>query len=403
MDMKKLQEDRGKLIAKLEAEIKKNLKDYSPDKADKLNEEIDHIGMQIKLLGDDNVKLSESLSKGSKGFAPQMRIHQSPEILESGRNGDLEQFVSDIIKSEFGLGGEKRDLLGSSTSGQYAVPEPLATSFFSYLIERSLLGRLGIPSVGVISDTTKYAQISDLPTGDIIGEGSELTETDAEITPRTMTTYTFRAGSIISQELAEDAISSPNIFLEPIMQTIAQHIDNMLVNGSGSSEMFGVNNVPGLCVRYSMGTNDGAAITGYEELGLLFRKLREKNFDTTAFLMAVRTFVNYKLLEDAYEAPKENPFSEIPMIESNQVSITQTQGSSNVASSIVGGDFKRGVIAGWRYAGAHTKFIVDRTTLAEFGKIRLYGYCRMGFMYPYGGSAFGRIHGILNSTEGLIT
>jgi len=41
------------------------------------------------------------------------------------------------------------------------------------------------------------------------------------------------------------------------------------------------------------------------------------------------------------------------------------------------------------------KFLVDRSTLAEFGKVRLYGCCRMGLMHPYGGGAFAYVKGVI--------
>ena len=92
-----------------------------------------------------------------------------------------------------------------------------------------------------------------------------------------------------------------------------------------------------------------------------------------------------------------NVFPEIPMVETNSVSIVQEQGSSGaVCSSIYAGDFKNNVVAGWRYGSADSiRFQVDRATLLEFGKIRLYGHTRMGLMHPRGYGVFGKVVGIL--------
>ncbi|HEC42838.1 MAG TPA: phage major capsid protein [Bacteroides sp.] len=395
MNIKELTEAKGKLLKEIKEAVKVDLKDYDQGKIDRLMDAVEQKNSQIKVINQENEKLSKSL-----GGTPDLRIHGSKEVLKGGNASDLEQFASDIIKNEFGINVQNRDVLESSGSGQYIVPAPMKSSFISYIIERSLLGRLGVPSVGVDTDTTTYPAITAIPTGDIIAEGAELTETDPTFVPRTMQTYSFRAGTIVSQEFLEDAISSPKIILEPIFQTISQHIDNMYVNGSGSGEMYGINDIPGQVVRAHMGAN-GAAVTGFEELGLLWRKLREANQDVTAFVMAPRTLNEYRLLEDAYEAPKANPYGDIPMVESNQVSITQTQGTNDAASSVYAGDFKRGTVAGWRYGGSHIKFLVDRSTLAEFGKVRLYGVVRMGLMYPYGGGSMALLKGVIRPAGDL--
>ncbi|MFX0073047.1 MAG: helix-turn-helix domain-containing protein, partial [Candidatus Hermodarchaeota archaeon] len=60
-----------------------------------------------------------------------------------------------------GLGISNRTVkLESSGSGQYIVPEHLKGPMISYIIEKSLLGRLGVPNVGVETDTTKYAEVT---------------------------------------------------------------------------------------------------------------------------------------------------------------------------------------------------------------------------------------------------
>lgn len=151
----------------------------------------------------------------------------------------------------------------------------------------------------------------------------------------------------------------------------------------GSTEPMGLDNMTGVYMRLHLGAN-GAALTGFEELGALWRKARELNHGVSAFVLAPRTLEEIRLLEDAHEAPKQNPFGEIPLVETNQVGITDTQGTSSNASKIFAGDFRSNVWAGWRYGSADSiKFLVDRSTLAEFGKVRIYAKTRMGLAYPW--------------------
>lgn len=148
--------------------------------------------------------------------------------------------------------------------------------------------------------------------------------------------------------------------------------------------------------RYWMGAN-GAVLGGYEPIEVLWRHARELNVNVSAFVMAPRTLGEFKLLETDTEGVQlPNVFPEIPMVETNAVSITQTQGTASNATSIYAGDYKNNVLAGWRYGSADSlKFLVDRTALAEYGKVRLYAWTRMGICYPRGYGVFGKVVGVL--------
>ncbi|MBA7535740.1 hypothetical protein ES705_27998 [subsurface metagenome] len=389
-------EERGKLLRDAKKAI--NAEKYDQEKVDKLLSEVDRLTKELKLVESEQQKMVMSL-EGDK--APEMRIYGETKTLKSAPVGDLEQWISDIVKSAFGRGGvQNRDVLEGSGSGQYAVPAVLSNTLISYITERSLLGRLGVSNVAVSTDTTTYAQVSALPTADVIAEGAELTETDPTFTPRTLQTYSYRAGTIISQEFEEDSIANPQNVIEPIVQSIAQNIDSDFINGAAP---LGLNAMTGTFLRLHLGEN-GAALTGYEELGALWQKARELNIDLSAFVMSPRTLKEYKLLETATEeVPKPNPFNDIPMVETNMVLNAETEGSSTNCTRVYAGDFKRGVLAGWRYGSANAmKFLLDRSTLAEFGKVRIYGYCRMGLAHPYGNGIFGYIKGVI-PPSGAIT
>ncbi len=203
-------------------------------------------------------------------------------------------------------------------------------------------------------------------------------------------------------EFAEDSLEHPRNILEPIAQAIAQNIDSDFINGGGTTEPMGLDNMTGTYFRYHMGVN-GAVISDYAPLEALWRKSREQNHDVSAFIMAPRTLGEFKLLEtDTEGVQKPNIFPEIPMVETNAVGIADTQGSATNATKIYAGNFARNVVAGWRYGGPDSiKFLVDRSTLAEFGKIRLYGMTRMGLMHNRGYGVFGYVKGVIPSAAQL--
>ena len=393
-------EEKGKLLNEMEV-LLKDEKSFNEVKADQISNELKRKETEIEMIKSEQGKQFASMY-GDK--APELRIHGTREKLESGRPGDLEQWVSDVVKSAFGMSGvhTRTDILGGSTSGAYLVPAPLSNQLISYVTERSLLGRLGVTNIAVDTDTTTYGQVSALPTADVISEGSELTESDPTFVARTLQTYSYRAGTIVSQEFSEDSIAHPQNILEPIAQAIAQNIDSDFINGTAP---VGLASMTGTYTRYHMGVN-GSALTDYAELLTLWQKARELNIDVTAYVMSPRTRKGFAALVTGSELnPLGQPdlISSIPMIESNQVLNTETQGTAtSICTKVYAGDFKRGVWAGWRYGSAGAmKFIVDASTLANYGKIRIYGYCRMGLAYPYGYGKFGWIQGILDAAGSI--
>jgi HK97 family phage major capsid protein len=256
--------------------------------------------------------------------------------------------------------------------------------------------------MGASSGSVNFAEVTSLPTTSIPGEGSELAESDPVFTQRTLTLHTYRAGTILSLEQLEDSIESPQHIMNPLFQSIADKISYDFVNGSGSGAPLGLKNMTGVYMRLHLGVN-GSALTGYEELGALWEKARNLNHRVSHFVMSPRTYKEYKQLEDANEAPKQNPWGEIPMVESVHVLNTETEGTSTNCTRVYAGDYQRNVVLAWRYGGPDSiKFLVDRNTLGEFAKIRIYAYCRVGILHPRGTAPFGFAKAII-PPSGAIT
>ena len=389
--LKTVTEEKGSLLKELKSMLDLPAKDFDEEKVKRITGELEKKNLEIDLIKQEQGETYKSLISKE---APELRIYGSRETIKGGRPGDLEQWMSDVVKSAFGVGGiQNRDILESSGSGQYVTPAPLATTLIDYITERSVIGRLGVPGVACESDTQTYGQVSTIPTADVIAEGNEVTETDSEFTPHTLQMYSYRAGVILSQEFLEDSIANPQDIIKHIAQSIAENIDYDFVNGAAP---LGLANMTGTYLRYRIGEN-GASLSGYEELGTLWQKARELNVDLSAFVLSPRTMKEIRLLETATEeVPKPNPFADIPFVETNMVLNTDTVGTSDNCSRIYAGDYRKGCVMGWRYGSAGSmRFLVDRATLGEFGKVRVYGVCRAGIMHPYGTGIFGYISGII--------
>lgn len=385
MNLKILTEERAKLLKDFREYIKGS--SFDKERADKMFEDIQKKDTEIKLAKQEDEDFARSL--GSGGPIHEIRDFKTGKPISQGSHEELNDFL-------------RRDILAGSGSGQYTVPTPLQGPLYQYIIEPSLPGRLGCQNVGVSSGTTNFAEVTALPTTSIPGEGQTLSESDPTFTQRTLTMHTYRAGTEVSLEQLEDSIDSPQHIMNPLYQSIADKISYDFINGSGSGAPLGLKNMTGVYMRLHLGAN-GGNLTGFEELGALWEKARNLNHSVSAFVMAPRTYKEYKQLEDANESPKANPWGEIPMVDSVHVLTNETEGTSTNCSRIYAGSYKNNVVLGWRYGAPDSiKFLVDRNTRAEDAVVRIYAYCRVGIMHPRGTGVFGFAKGV-TPPSGAIT
>jgi HK97 family phage major capsid protein len=92
-----------------------------------------------------------------------------------------------------------------------------------------------------------------------------------------------------------------------------------------------------------MGTN-GAALTNYDPIVNAILALLSANASMpTAAVMSPRTLTKAALLKDTLGQPMRRPdlIANLPFLPTTSVPITQTQGTSNVASEIIVGDFTK--------------------------------------------------------------
>ncbi len=107
--------------------------------------------------------------------------------------------------------------------------------------------------------------------------------------------FSYRAGTIVSQEFLENSIQSPKNILEPIAQAIAEDISNDFILCGGTNEPMCLSQMTGMYTRYHMGVN-GAVLSDFAPQEHLWRKLRERNQNVSAFVMTPRTLEAIKLL-----------------------------------------------------------------------------------------------------------
>ncbi|KPL13636.1 MAG: hypothetical protein AMS26_13710 [Bacteroides sp. SM23_62] len=228
MNLKLLAEERAGLLNDYKEAV--DATPFDKEKCDRLYEAIQKKDAEIKFTQAEDEDFVKSFNTVP---VHEIRDAKTGKPIKQGSHEELGNYFSDVVKSAFGYSVQNRDILESSGSGQYIVPEHLKGPMISYIIEKSLLGRLGVPNVAVQTDTTKYAEVTALPTANTIAEGAELTETDPTFTARTLQMHSYRAGTIVTQEFIEDSIEHPKNIMEPLSQSIADNIDSDFINGGG--------------------------------------------------------------------------------------------------------------------------------------------------------------------------
>jgi len=274
---------------------------------------------------------------------------------------------------------EKRALSeGTTTAGGYTVPAPLATWFIDRLRRQSVAIRAGAMTVPMTSQTLAIARLDTDPTIGWRAENASIAEGDPTFS-RVLLTAKSLAGIVkFSRELMMDTVNAGAMIEQALAKAMALEIDRAAIYGDGSSDSptgilatSGINSV-------SMGTNGAtlASVGGYDKhLDALYELELDNVPQCTAMIMHPRTSRDQRKLKDGDGLPLIMPpaLASIPQLVTTAASITETQGSSSVASSIVFGDFTQ-LFLGMR-EDINVRVLNER--YADAGQVALLVHARM--------------------------
>lgn len=288
---------------------------------------------------------------------------------------------------------EKRALTeGTTTAGGYTVPTPLATWFIDRLRTQSVAIRAGAMTVPMESQTLAIARLDTDPT---IGWRAEL---DAVATgdptfSRVLLTAKSLAGIVrMSRELFADTVNAGAMIEGALAKAMALEIDRAAIFGDGTGNSpTGVINTSGIN-EVSMGTN-GAALTNADKLlDTIYEMALDNAAAPTAMVMHPRTELSMDKLKDGDGMPLTWPekIAKLPRLVTTAAPITETQGSSSVASSIVFGDYTQ-LMIGMR-EDINIRLLSE--LYAATGEVALLVHARMDVQLAHKAS-FSRLKGII--------
>ena len=230
---------------------------------------------------------------------------------------------------------------GVDTAGGYTVPTKLLEQLVDLMRNKMRVNQAGAQTVMLDTEKTSMARLAADPACAWRLESAAVAESDP-----TFDNVSFQARSLavlvkVSRELLEDSINVESALLNALAQSLALKLDLAALYGSGvAPEPLGVYNDANIHT-IDMGT-DGAVLGTHAPILAAAELLSAANSAApTAAIMAPRTLFEIAGFADTTGQPLNRPrvLDDLAYLESNQVPIDETQGTSDVASNIIVGDF----------------------------------------------------------------
>ena len=263
--------------------------------------------------------------------------------LDDGRHGGIS--FGDIVRG-MATGRASPDVRnslseGTDSQGGYTVPAILLPQLIDRMRAQQTVVRAGARTVMLDSMKTTIARLDTDPTAAWRNENATVANSDAVFSAVVLQPRSLAVIVQLSMELLEDSINLNEAMQRAFSGSFAVELDRVALFGSGTApEPRGISNTSGIG-SVSMGAN-GLALSNFDPFIDAWQALADANSpEPTAAIMAPRTSAKIAKLKDTQNQPMRKPplIESLPMYSTTSTPITQTQGTSNVASTIIVGDY----------------------------------------------------------------
>ena len=289
---------------------------------------------------------------------------------------------------------ERRALAeGTDSAGGYTVPDILMARWIDRLRNALVIVQAGAQTVPLTSDVVKIARLLADPTAAWRAENAAVAESDPTFEAVTFTPRSLDVFTKVSRELLEDSINIGEMLEAALVRAFAVEVDRVCLFGSGTPpQPRGLRTTTNVN-EVSQGTN-GAALTSYDPiLDLLALVWADNVTMVNTAIMAPRTLATIaKLKEATTNAPLARPsvLADWRFLQTANVSIAETQGSSSVASTLFMGDWSQ-MLLGFR---TEMRVEVARELYRANYQYGYFGHLRFDMQVTHPES-FGRLIGII--------
>jgi len=266
----------------------------------------------------------------------------------------LGRAVGAMIRGDWRHADAERRAMGTiaNTAGGFFVPDLVSASVIDQMRNKMVLVSAGALTVPMAVNNLTMVRVITDPTAAWRAEGATISESDAEFGAILIVPNSVAALCRVNAELLDDVPSFASTLDGMLAAALAQKLDHAGLYGSGvGAEPTGLRNIStsdGIN-EISMGTN-GATPTDYDDFLDLIRDVELDNGSPDTVIMSPRTKatlaqIKTGITSDLTKLQAPADFAALRRVVSNQVSITETQGSSGVASTAFIGGFSNMAIA----------------------------------------------------------
>jgi len=264
----------------------------------------------------DSVKASGLSFQDSEG-----RIHKAFSVEEKLFTGEDDFNVGKIIRAKLlgdftGLNDVEIKAAGEGIGslGGWLVNDSVSAKVIDMARNQACVMKAGAYTMPMPTPEMRLVKITSDPTAYVVAEHSAITESDWTLEPINLKAVTVGCLVRSSLELLEDAKNAGTALEQAMASAIALKLDWLALYGSGSGD-------------FSNAVED----------------VSDHNGQANAVIMAPRTFYTLDRLKAAttnnrLEAPQS--FVDLKKFVTNQISITDTQGTCTNASKAFVGDYK---------------------------------------------------------------
>lgn len=284
---------------------------------------------------------------GKKDSMKAAMLRQNPDLAEQNKGLTVGGFIRSIAIGSRSVVERNALLEGGGATGGYTVPSLLAAEMIDLLRAKSRVIQAGAKTINMPAAEMTFAKLTGDPTPIWAQENGLVNETEPTFGAINFSAKTLRMLITCSRELLEDSINLNLKLPEVFAAAMAAEVDRVALAGTDASgQPLGVLNYPNIN-SVSMGAN-GATPSSYSQILDAVQAIETANAEApTVAIMHPRTKRTYAGLLDTTNQPLLPPpaIQNLQFLTTTKLSITETQGAANNASSMILGGFSEMVLA----------------------------------------------------------
>jgi len=285
------------------------------------------------IFQDESGKEYKALRLGENLFQGKPEDFSIGKILAAKITGNIKG-LNDFEKKAIGE--------GVGAAGGFLFSEEVSAKVIDLARNLSCVQKAGAATIGMPTPELRLVKITSDPTAYWRAEHAAITESEWTLEPINLKAMTVGVLCRASREILEDAANAGTALQNAMAAAIALAMDRVGLLGNGVTEPRGLDLCAGVNL-ISMGVN-GLALTSFDEFSEAVEDVADHNGIATAVIHAPRThFQLDRLKEGTTNAPLPPPqsFKDLKKFFTNQVGITDTQGTATNASKSFIGDYKQ--------------------------------------------------------------